>query len=115
MCSCIEDVNRDLAEHNAVLVTTLFREPNVAVIGTEKRDSKKRGRPPAMLATYCPFCGLAYDAKQPLPSSGRKPCVRHETRNPQPVHRRSPIPRRKSSAIHSHRSGSGSAWPSSGG
>lgn len=59
-CACISDVNNKLAEHNAGLVTTLFAAPKRVVIGTNKVDSKKRGKPPYMLATFCPFCGEKY-------------------------------------------------------
>ncbi len=59
-CNCIADINADIGpKHNAILVTTLFGEPR-AVIGTEKVDSRKRGKPPVMLASFCPFCGLKY-------------------------------------------------------
>lgn len=60
-CTCIKDLNEKLAEHNAVLVTTILGMPSVAVIGTVKLDSKKRGKPPVMLASFCPFCGAAYE------------------------------------------------------
>jgi hypothetical protein len=59
-CDCIKQINEQIgAEHNAILVTTLFGTMK-AVIDTEKLDSKKRGKPPVMLATYCPFCGTKY-------------------------------------------------------
>jgi len=44
-----------------MLVTTLFGEPK-CVIHTMKVDDKKRGKPPSMLASFCPFCGERYGA-----------------------------------------------------
>ncbi len=63
-CACIQAMNARLAEQNGRLVTTLFGTPRV-VIGSEKIDSKKRGRPPAAIASFCPFCGTAYDPPTP--------------------------------------------------
>lgn len=61
-CECISKINGEIGpSRNAVLVTTLFGEQK-AVIGTVKLDSTKRGKPPVMLATFCPFCGGAYGA-----------------------------------------------------
>jgi len=61
MCDCIETMNSRLAESNGLLITTLFGTPR-AVIGSHKIDSKKRGQPPCAIASYCPFCGGAYEA-----------------------------------------------------
>lgn len=59
-CDCINHVNGLLSEQNTQLVATIFGEPRKVVVETVKIDSKKRGRPPAMLASYCPFCGEEY-------------------------------------------------------
>lgn len=60
MCDCIQTMNARLRdEHNGVLITTLFGNPR-AVIGTEKLDSKRRGKPPVAIASFCPFCGDRY-------------------------------------------------------
>lgn len=61
MCDCIKTMNDRLAESNGLLITTLFGTPR-AVIGSHKIDSKKRGQPPCAIASYCPFCGGAYEA-----------------------------------------------------
>lgn len=61
MCDCIKTMNSRLAESNGHLITTLFGTPR-AVIGSVKVDSKKRGQPPAAIASFCPFCGEAYEA-----------------------------------------------------
>lgn len=65
MCDCISTVNEQLREQNAMLVFTLFGKPNRVVIATDKVDSKKRGRAPSMLASFCPFCGEAYSPDTP--------------------------------------------------
>lgn len=60
-CSCVAEINAKLAEHNAEIVCTIFGKPPRAVIETIKRDPKKRGKPPKVLASFCPFCGGDYD------------------------------------------------------
>lgn len=62
MCDCLATTDKMLAEHNATVVATLglFGAPSRATIELEKRDPKKRGKPPRLIATYCPFCGEAY-------------------------------------------------------
>lgn len=61
MCDCIKTMNNRLAETNGHLITTLFGTPR-AVIGSVKVDRKKRGQPPVAIASFCPFCGEAYEA-----------------------------------------------------
>lgn len=67
MCNCINTTNALLKEHNGQLVCTLFGEPSRVVIETIKLDPKKRGKSPAMLASYCPFCGEEYSTQQVQP------------------------------------------------
>lgn len=62
-CNCIEKVDAKLAEHNVALVTSLFGEPKCAV-EVYKVDAKKRGKPPVMMASYCPFCGESYASRK---------------------------------------------------
>lgn len=62
VCGCISEVGNFLREHNACLETTLFSQPERVVIRTSKIDTRKRGNPPPMLATFCPFCGTRYPA-----------------------------------------------------
>lgn len=64
-CRCIEEAEAKLAEYNAALVCT-FWPIQRPVIETMKRDTKKRGKPPIMVASFCPFCGTAYP-KEPTP------------------------------------------------
>lgn len=71
MCNCIETTDALLKDQNAGLVFTIFGKPPRVVIETRKIDSTKRGRPPAMLASFCPFCGEKYEA--PALSEGVKP------------------------------------------
>jgi len=60
-CDCLSGANAKLAEHNAEIVVTWWPVTR-PVIETQKVDSKKRGKPPLMVATYCPFCGAKYPA-----------------------------------------------------
>lgn len=61
-CDCITATDKLLAEHNATIVATLglFGAPSRVAIECEKRDPKKRGKPPRLIATFCPFCGEKY-------------------------------------------------------
>lgn len=60
MCECIHEANTMLASRNGELVITLY--PVVRpVIETMKLNSKKREKPPMMVASYCPFCGEKYN------------------------------------------------------
>ena len=61
-CDCIVTTDKLLAEHNARLVVNLFGKQRVTVALT-KADEKKRGKPPLMFATFCPFCGTEYSPK----------------------------------------------------
>lgn len=61
MCDCIKTTNELLAkEHNGELVVTLFGNPQRTSIEVQKLDSKKRVKPPRLIASYCPFCGEKY-------------------------------------------------------
>lgn len=58
-CNCLAEANAALADGNGEIVVTIW--PVVRpVIETMKVDSKKRGRPPMMVASFCPFCGTKY-------------------------------------------------------
>lgn len=63
-CDCISETNKLLAEHNTVLVTTMFRKPDAVVVATDKLASKQRGKPALMIASFCPFCGEPYSAQK---------------------------------------------------
>ncbi len=72
-CDCIESISKTLREeHNALMVCTLF-SPQKAVIGTEKIDSKKRSRPPMLIASFCPFCGVKYPSAKSTSEDGAPP------------------------------------------
>jgi len=66
MCNCISEVNKMLAERNAQLVIPIFG-PQRPFVETDKIETKKRGKPPRMFATFCPFCGEKYADEEPLP------------------------------------------------
>lgn len=59
MCDCINMVNDKLKESNTRLGLSLSFTggPNRVLLHTEKIDTKKRDRPMALCAVFCPFCG----------------------------------------------------------
>lgn len=60
MCSCISEMNNMLREHNTCLVTTMFRQPEVVAVRTDKINSKARKGAATVIASFCPFCGEKY-------------------------------------------------------
>ena len=69
MCDCIANASNMLREHNASLMTTMLSKPERVVLETFKIDTRKRGKPPRMVATCCPFCGERYEPEPATPSS----------------------------------------------
>jgi hypothetical protein len=63
VCDCNKRMNEALKEYNTMLVTNLIGPPHALVL-TDKIDSKKRGKPMMMFASYCPFCGEKYPRKE---------------------------------------------------
>lgn len=59
MCDCIASVNDELSWHNAKITTNLLGPPRT-LVDTYKIDDKKRGNPPVVQASFCPFCGEKY-------------------------------------------------------
>jgi hypothetical protein len=61
MCGCIDRINAKLKERNTELSTCFDLENTTAghrlLVGTNKIDRSKRGRPVLAVATFCPFCG----------------------------------------------------------
>lgn len=63
MCNCHGRINAKLKEKNARLVTGFHLAADSImkslppIIALEKIDTSKRGKPPILIATYCPFCG----------------------------------------------------------
>ncbi len=64
-CECIAEVNKKLAERNTQILLPMFvmKGPVVPFVETRKLNEKKRGKPVAMFASFCPFCGLKYEAR----------------------------------------------------
>lgn len=58
MCDCVKRLEAEIKDHNTAIVTEVFS--GNAVIATYKLDSKKRGKPLAARASFCPFCGEKY-------------------------------------------------------
>lgn len=61
-CECLRRVDEQLQKRNCKVATAFEITPDmemllVILVGSEKIDKGKRGRPPQIQATYCPFCG----------------------------------------------------------
>lgn len=65
MCDCIEKIQEALAEYNTRLVIPLSfsipARPKMAIVATEKIETKKRGKAIRLYARCCPFCGIEYE------------------------------------------------------
>lgn len=64
MCDCIKKIDAELKDHNGriALAILLPAEGSNALrsrvlVRTEKLDANKRKSVPAVMASYCPFCG----------------------------------------------------------
>ncbi|WP_371346504.1 hypothetical protein [Ancylobacter sp. IITR112] len=64
MCSCTAEINALLARHNTAIVANPVG-PARACVSTHPLRVGERFEPPALMATYCPFCGESYDAEAP--------------------------------------------------
>lgn len=61
-CTCLNDFDAKLKDHNTRLVRTFVLRPTAAEfpkIQTEKINPRQRQHVIAV-PTYCPFCGVAY-------------------------------------------------------
>lgn len=77
MCDCKAAVNERLAFSNARIAFGLSFDENKMslsppMIVLEKIDQKKRGKPPILLATCCPFCGERYEGIKPTHLEGSR-------------------------------------------
>ena len=67
MCSCIEEMNRLMAEKgsNTKLCITFngMTGQGYPTIQTEKANKKRRERPALAIPSYCPFCGGKYESR----------------------------------------------------
>jgi len=65
-CTCVRNVNRQLATSGARLATMTPRQRNGRAAGAPRvlvravYDSPTRRTPPIAVATHCPFCGTKY-------------------------------------------------------
>jgi len=59
---CIKEINEQLTEHNGILSLAIdcsVEKRELIQLSVEKLDLKVRKKPPALFASYCPFCGKA--------------------------------------------------------
>ena len=73
MCDCTDVLGRQLADHNTRLAYTIVVQSGsltqLPTILTEKIDTRRRGRPMALVPSYCPFCGdpfVSRDSNMPF-------------------------------------------------
>lgn len=61
MCNCIAEFDAKLKDHNGKIAQAILLRGNALIarllVQTEKLDTKKRKPVPALIASYCPFCG----------------------------------------------------------
>lgn len=73
MCDCRAAVNQRLEVSNAKIAYGFTFDAHAGMklstpmIVLEKIDKKKRGTPPTLLATCCPFCGERYETALKAP------------------------------------------------
>ncbi len=64
MCKCVEEMDKELKSHNGRVALAILmpaegsnRLRSRVLVQTMKLDTKKRKPVPAVMASYCPFCG----------------------------------------------------------
>lgn len=71
MCDCREAVNQRLEFSNARIAAGFCFDAHAGIdlappmIALEKIDKNKRGKPPVLLASCCPFCGERFPEGRP--------------------------------------------------
>ncbi|WP_313335734.1 hypothetical protein [Sphingobium yanoikuyae] len=69
-CNCIAEVNKTLAQHNTMLVFTLFGTPSRVIVDTTQVETGRgKKKAAAMIATFCPFCGERYEPEPARPAT----------------------------------------------
>jgi hypothetical protein len=70
-CNCIQEINARLKEHRVCLSVAyqpLTGKSPVAAVPLVRRDTwnfeKRRGKPRDIIATFCPWCGVRYEAAE---------------------------------------------------
>lgn len=64
MCTCAEELNTKLKEHNYKLTRNLLEENAPMLIEIHKIEKRKRTPSMSMVASYCPCCGKKYPARR---------------------------------------------------
>lgn len=64
-CDCVANINRLIADRGIEVDAALnFRTgATIALVVTKRLAGKRVKSPPVVYATYCPFCGKAYETK----------------------------------------------------
>lgn len=67
MCDCIDKANRQMRATGHTLAVANRQRPGgrrvtrVVLLRAVSLDPLRRGRPPTVIATHCPFCGDKYE------------------------------------------------------
>jgi predicted HNH restriction endonuclease len=68
MCNCIEKINQKLDDEDTNtrvhIALSLSGQDDTIIVSTSKKDPKVRKKPVNILPTYCPFCGVKYNARK---------------------------------------------------
>jgi hypothetical protein len=80
MCECIARVDGLLAQYNTRIELPWWTSSGnlTPFVQTMKVDTKKRGKPRKVFATFCPFCGELYADNSD--SGSEDPCSIEEQR-----------------------------------
>ncbi len=66
MCDCIQRIDEKLAERNTrVMLPIMFgadQTPRPMIVTDQIETGRGKQKACGLLATYCPFCGVAYKA-----------------------------------------------------
>jgi len=80
-CTCLEDIDKRLAEKNLKLNGYAFVMPDFRIrfyistgwVDRTKAPKGKKNNPPYMFVSFCPFCGQPIEKDQPEPTETPPP------------------------------------------
>lgn len=64
MCDCANKLNETLKPFNYRLTRNLLEENPPVLIDIHKIETRKRTPSHSLIASYCPFCGVKYEARR---------------------------------------------------